>query len=68
VYIDKLIELIAPGKEKTLRDVPPIVINKLTEIQARIKRALPRTKGAMTVYHLKFIENKINTALRKQNE
>jgi len=69
LYVDKLIDLINPGKgEKTLRDVPPIVINKLGEIQARIKKALPRTKGAMTVYHLKFIENKINTALRKQNE
>ena len=68
LYIDKLIELSVPGKEKTLRDVPPIVINKMTEIQARIKKALPRTKGAMTVYHLKFIENKINVALRKQNE
>lgn len=64
-YVDKLIELAAPPKpDKNLRDIPPIIINKLGEIQARIKRALPKTKGAMTVYHLKFLENRINTALK----
>jgi hypothetical protein len=47
-----------------MRDIPPIVINKLGEIQARIKRALPRTKGAMTIYHLRFLENRISTALK----
>lgn len=65
LYVDKLIDLASPVKvDKTLRDIPPIIVNKLGEIQARIKRALPRTKGAMTVYHLKFIENRINTALK----
>jgi hypothetical protein len=65
LYVDKLIDLISPTKfDKTLRDIPPIIVNKLAEIQAQIKRALPRTKGAMTVYHLKFIENRINTALK----
>jgi hypothetical protein len=65
LYVDKLIELANPPKvDRNLRDVPPIIINKLGEIQARLKRALPRTKGAMTVYHLKFLENRINTALK----
>ena len=65
IYIDKLLDLINQSKgDKALRDIPPIVINKLGEIQARIKKALPRTKGAMTVYHLKFIESRINTALK----
>jgi hypothetical protein len=63
-YTDKLIELIKPTKnDRDFRDVAPILVNKLGEIQARIKKALPRTKGAMTVYHLKFIDNKIHTAL-----
>ncbi|HEX6225404.1 MAG TPA: zinc-dependent metalloprotease [Chryseolinea sp.] len=65
IYVDKLIDLVSPARsDKVLRDIPPIIINKLGEIQARIKRALPRTKGAMTIYHLKFIENKINNALK----
>ena len=65
IYVDKLIDLVSPARsDKVLRDIPPIIINKLGEIQARIKRALPRTKGAMTIYHLKFIENKINVALK----
>ena len=66
LYVDKLLDLAKPTKiDKGLRDIPPIIVNKLGEIQARIKRALPRTKGAMTVYHLKFIENRINTALKE---
>lgn len=65
LYVDKLIDLIDPAKTgKVLRDIPPIIVNKLFEIQARIKRALPKTKGAMTVYHLKFLDNRINTALK----
>ena len=65
VYVDKLLDLISPSRiDKVSRDIPPIIINKLGEIQARIKKALPKTKGAMTVYHLKFIENKINVALK----
>jgi hypothetical protein len=67
LYVDKLIELAYPAKiDKTLRDVPPIIINKLGEIQARLKRALPRTKGAMTVYHLKFLDSRITAALKQQ--
>ena len=66
LYVDKLIELAFPSKvDRTLRDIPPIVINKLGEIQARIKKALPRTKGAMTVYHLRFLENRITNALKQ---
>ena len=65
VYVEKLLDLISPSRiDKVSRDIPPIIINKLGEIQARIKKALPKTKGAMTVYHLKFIENKINVALK----
>ena len=65
LYVDKLIDLAIPAKvDRNLRDIPPIIINKLGEINARLKRAIPRTKGAMTVYHLKFLENRISTALK----
>jgi hypothetical protein len=65
LYVDKLIDLAIPEKvDRNLRDIPPIIINKLGEINARLKRAIPRTKGAMTVYHLKFLENRISTALK----
>lgn len=66
LYIDKLIDLAFPQKiDRTLRDVPPIVINKLGEIQVRIRKALPRTKGAMTVYHLKYLDARITNALKQ---
>lgn len=65
LYVDKLIELANPPRvDRSLRDVPPIIINKLGEIQVRLKKAIPRTKGAMTVYHLKFLDNRISTALK----
>jgi hypothetical protein len=44
------------------RDVGPITRNKLLEIRAKIEKALPKTKDAMTVYHLRYILDKLPTA------
>jgi hypothetical protein len=59
-YIDKLIELNSNARSnRESRDVNPIVKNKLVEIQARIKKALPHVKDPMTIYHLRYLEEKL---------
>lgn len=57
-YTDRLLELNTPRAGDT-RDVGPVVRNKLLEIRARIEKALPKTKDAMTVYHLRYILEKL---------
>jgi hypothetical protein len=60
-YIDKLIDLYnKPGKD--YRDVSPILKVKIGEIHDRIGRALSKTKDPMTVYHLKYIQDKLAAA------
>ncbi len=62
-YIDKLIELNSNARSnRESRDVNPIVKNKLVEIQARIKKALPHVKDPMTIYHLRYLEEKLAKA------
>ena len=57
-YIDRMIELsVKSGKD--YRDVAPLLKVKLKQIHGTVKRALTKTKDPMTVYHLKFIENKL---------
>lgn len=63
-YIDRLLELNTPRTGDT-RDVAPIVRNKLLEIRARIEKALPKTKDAMTVYHLRYILQKLPSLQEK---
>ena len=58
-YIEKLIELsIAPSNRDT-RDVGPIIKFKLEEIHMRLVKVIPKIKDEMTLFHLKFIEDKI---------
>jgi hypothetical protein len=59
-YIERLLELAAPKSGWDARDVGPVIKNKLKEINLRIEKALSRTKDAMTVYHLRYIQEKIN--------
>ena len=64
-YIDKLIELTNPSRSaKDFRDVAPIVRNLLETIEVRVKKAALKAKDAMTVYHLKYIQDKIEVALK----
>jgi hypothetical protein len=64
-YVEKLIELYSKnGKE--YRDAGPILSVKLDEISDRISKTISRTKDPMTVYHLKFILEKIES-VRKKN-
>ncbi|RAW01746.1 zinc-dependent metalloprotease [Pseudochryseolinea flava] len=58
-YIERLLELATPRSGWDTRDVGPVVANKLAEIDLRIDKALTKTKDAMTVYHLRYIQDKI---------
>lgn len=61
-YLDKLIDL--SGKSgKDYRDTGPILKMKLGEIHSNIAKALGRIKDPMTIYHLKFIQGKLESAL-----
>ncbi|HYF66835.1 MAG TPA: zinc-dependent metalloprotease [Ohtaekwangia sp.] len=63
MYIDKMIGLQKRSHEN-YRDVNPIVTGKLVEIHARLKKAIPKTKNKMTAYHLRYIADKVEEAIR----
>jgi hypothetical protein len=58
VYIDRLIEL-SNRSGKDYRDVGPILKTKLASIQSNIGKAISKTKDPMSVYHLKFIHERL---------
>jgi Met-zincin/Domain of unknown function (DUF5117)/Domain of unknown function (DUF5118) len=55
-YIDRLIELAPATANRDTRDVSPWVRNKLAEIQARLKKAISKTKDPVTIKHLKYLD------------
>lgn len=57
-YIDRLIEL-SNKAGKDYRDVGPILKMKLKDIHTMIKKAASKTKDPITVYHLKFMLEKL---------
>ncbi|HTF17592.1 MAG TPA: zinc-dependent metalloprotease [Chryseolinea sp.] len=61
-YVERLMELANTKSGWDNRDVGPLTRNKLLEIRARIEKALPKTKDAMTVYHLRYILDKLPPA------
>ncbi len=63
-YVERLMELAFPKSGWDTRDVGPITKNKLNDIRLRIEKALPKTKDAMTVYHLRYILDKLPPAIR----
>lgn len=58
-YVERLTELSTTKSGWDTRDVGPITRNKLIDIRMRIEKALPKTKDAMTVYHLRYILEKL---------
>jgi hypothetical protein len=60
-YVDKLVDLY--GKtSKDYRDVNPILRVKIREIHDMISKSLDKAKDPMTIYHLKFVQDKLATA------
>jgi hypothetical protein len=63
-YIDKLLELANPSRIlRDNRDVAPIARALLQTIQRRVNRSAVHTKDNLTVYHLKYISDKIQSEL-----
>lgn len=63
-YVDRLLDLANPSRsDREYRDVAPIVIIKLGEIQQHIKKGMLKMKDVMSIYHLRYIDNKITTTL-----
>jgi hypothetical protein len=58
-YVERLLDLASPKSGWDNRDVGPVTKNKLNDIRMRIEKALLKTKDAMTVYHLKYILDKL---------
>lgn len=63
-YVERLMELSNTKTGWDNRDIGPLTKNKLQEIRTRIEKALPKTKDAMTVYHLRYILDKLPPASR----
>jgi hypothetical protein len=61
-YLDRLIEL-SNKSGKDYRDVAPILKVKLHEIHSMLKKAASKTKDPITVYHLNFMQVKLNSVL-----
>jgi hypothetical protein len=65
-YIDKLLELRSPSRQnKDYRDVGPIVQYKIAAVRDRIKKAMSKTKDPMSLYHLRFLHDKLNSVASK---
>ena len=65
-YLDRLVEL-SNKSGKDYRDVAPILKIKIKDIQGIIHKAISRTKDPITLYHLKFMEDKLNQAMMHQS-
>ncbi|MEO8475075.1 MAG: zinc-dependent metalloprotease [Chryseolinea sp.] len=58
-YVERLTELATTKSGWDTRDVGPITRNKLYDIRSRIEKSLPKMRDAMTVYHLRYILEKL---------
>jgi hypothetical protein len=67
IYVGRLIELISNAQrlDRYAGDVSAIVMQRLEEIEEKLKKAIPKTKDVMTKYHLKYLQGKVSEALRK---
>lgn len=65
LYIDKLLDLRNPTRQnRDFRDVAPIIQGKLAEIRERIRKAAPRIKDPMTLYHLRYIQERLDGVVK----
>lgn len=63
-YVERLMDLSNTKSGWDTRDIGPITKNKLQEIRTMIEKVLPKTRDAMTVYHLRYILDKLPEAPR----
>jgi hypothetical protein len=56
-YVDKLVELSKNSRD--IYDADVVIRNKKSEVLILVKKALTRTKDAMTVYHLRYLQDRL---------
>lgn len=68
IYVGRLIDLMGAAQrlDRYAGDVSAIVLQRLEEIDDKLKKAIPKTKDVMTRYHLKYLQGKIAETLKKQ--
>lgn len=62
-YVDRIIEL-SKKSGKDYRDVAPLMSMKISEIKAIVKKAITKTKDPVTLYHLRFIHERLEENLK----
>jgi hypothetical protein len=62
-YVDRIIEL-SKKSGKDYRDVAPLMVMKIEEIKAIVKKGMAKTKDPVTQYHLRFIHEKLQENLK----
>jgi hypothetical protein len=70
LYVTRLIEIVSNSQrlDKYSGDVSAIVMQRLEEIEVRLRKAIPKTKHVMTKYHLKYLHGKVAAALNKTSD
>jgi hypothetical protein len=65
MYIDRLLDIVQQSYgSRDFREVAPVIKNTLTEIQANLKKNMPRVKDPMTLYHLRYVYDNINEKMK----
>ncbi|HZY79497.1 MAG TPA: zinc-dependent metalloprotease, partial [Cyclobacteriaceae bacterium] len=66
IYVGRLIDLLGASQrlDKYAGDISAIVLQRLEEIEAKLKKAVPKTKDVMTRYHLKYLQGKVSATLK----
>ena len=66
LYVGRLVEIITNSQrlDKYSGDVSAIVMQRLEDVEEKLKKAIPKQKDTMTKYHLKYLYGKIDEALK----
>jgi hypothetical protein len=62
-YVDRVIEL-SKKSGRDYRDVAPLMTMKIAEMKGVVKKAISKTKDPVTLYHLRFIHEKLEENIK----
>jgi hypothetical protein len=66
LYVGRLVEIIKNSArlDKYSGDVSAIVMQRLEDVEEKLRKAMVKQKDAMTRYHLKYLHGKVVEALK----
>lgn len=66
LYVSKLLDLIGSSSrlDKYAGDISAVVMQRLEEIDGKLRKAVPKTKEPMTKYHLKYLQGKVSGVVK----